>query len=433
MTYEEARESLSALHPFTIKPSLDRIQAVLESLGNPQDRMRIIHVAGTNGKGSVAAMVASILEAGGYRTGLYTSPHLCSIRERVRINRAPISENAFAEGVSRLLPQIQNVGLTYFETLTALGFNYFAEQGVEWAVLEVGMGGRWDATTVGHPLVSIITPVDLDHQAYLGWRLEEIAREKAAVIRNGRRSVAISAAQSSSVQAILEARAAEVGVQLLTEGKELHFSIRQQDLNGYRLDLRGPDWGLAGLALPLLGSFQPQNCLLAVGAVQSLAGHGARLSEEAIRSGLSSVRWPGRFQLLRQDPWLIVDSAHNPAGARALANSLQAYFPQSRITLVLGIYKDKDKAQILETLAPLAARIILTSSSSPRASSPQELQALLPDVKADIFTFPTVSESLSYALALPFADVTCVAGSLSLVAEAIEWSRGWGGDIPCEI
>lgn len=430
MNYPEALEALSAREPQTIRPGLDRIRAMLQALGNPEAGLKIVHVAGTNGKGSVSAMVAAILDAAGFRVGLYTSPHLSSVRERIRINRLPISESAFARGIERLAPLIRLHQPTYFETLTALGFDHFASQGVDWAVLEVGMGGRWDATSVGCPLVSVITPIDFDHQAYLGWRLEEIAVEKAAIIRSG---VALSAAQAPAAEAVLEARARDAGVRLFTEGRELHVSVRAQDLGGFRLDLQGPHWALSDCFVPLLGVFQPRNALLAVGAVEALRTQGFALSDEAIREGLGRVRWPGRFQPLEREPWLIVDSAHNPAGASALAESLEAYFPGSEITLILGIYKDKDKAGILDILAPLATRLILTTAHNPRAASPMELGGMLPCTKAEVFVISNISDSLSLALAPPRTTITCVAGSLSLVAEAIEWFRSEGGDIPCEI
>ena len=430
MNYPEALEALSAREPQTIRPGLDRILAILAALGNPEERFKIVHVAGTNGKGSVSAMVAAILEAAGFRVGLYTSPHLSSVRERIRVNRRPISESEFARGIERLAPLIRLHQPTYFETLTALGLDHFASQGVDWAVLEVGMGGRWDATSVGRPLVSVITPIDFDHQAYLGWRLEEIAGEKAAIIRSG---VAVSATQAGAVAAVLEARARDAGVPLLTEERELHVSVRKQNLDGFRLDLRGRDWALTDCFVPLLGVFQPRNALLAVGAVGALRTQGFALPDGAIREGLGSVRWPGRFQPLEREPWLIVDSAHNPAGARALADSLKGYFPESQPTLILGIYKDKDKGEILEILAPLATRLILTTSRNPRAASPMELGGMLPNTQAEVHVISNISDSLSFALAQGRTAVTCVAGSLSLVAEAIEWFRGEGGDIPCEI
>ena len=430
MTYQDAVETLSGLQPLTIRPGLERIQAMLEQLGHPEERFKIIQIAGTNGKGSVAAMVAAILEAAGYRVGLYTSPHLCSIRERIRVNRVPISREEFAEGIHRLLPLIQSITPTYFEALTALGLHCFARQQVEWAVLEVGMGGRWDATTVGSPLASVITPIDFDHQAYLGWRLEEIAAEKAAIIRNG---VAVSAAQDPVVEKMIKTRSDSMTVQLLTEGRELCLTVRHKDLSGYHLDLRGPDWQLPDLALPLLGSFQPTNCLLAVGAVRALRSSRVEISDEAIREGVRTVRWPGRFQALKKEPWLVIDSAHNPAGARSLASSLGTYFPGQPITLVLGIYKDKDKAQILEILTPLADRIILTAPSNPRAASPDELRGLVPSTRAEIFVISDILDALTFALTPPTTPVICVAGSLSLVAETLEWFHAQGPDIPCEI
>ncbi|HLC42264.1 MAG TPA: folylpolyglutamate synthase/dihydrofolate synthase family protein [Methylomirabilota bacterium] len=429
MTYQTAVDTLAALQPQTIRPGLDRIKAMLAELAHPEATFKIIQVAGTNGKGSTGAMVAAILQSAGCRVGLYTSPHLCSVRERIRVNRVPISREEFAEGIHKLLPLAQTIAPTYFEVLTALGLHYFARREVEWAVLEVGMGGRWDATTVGSPLASVITPIDFDHQAYLGWRLEEIAAEKAAIIRSG---VAVSAAQAPAVEEVIKKRSELLGVQLLIEGRELSIAVRHQDPSGHRLDLKGPDWELPDLALPLLGLFQPTNCLLAVGAVRALRSS-VTVSDKAIREGVRTVRWPGRFQLLQEEPYLVVDSAHNPAGARALAHSLRTHFPRQAITLILGIYKDKDKAQILETLTPLADRIILTASSHPRAASPDELRGLVPSTHAEILVISNILDALTLALTPPTTPVICVAGSLSLVAEALEWFHAQGPDIPCEV
>jgi dihydrofolate synthase/folylpolyglutamate synthase len=291
------------------------------------------------------------------------------------------------------------------------------------------MGGRLDATTVGRPLVSVISHVDYDHQAFLGWSLEEIAREKAAILRSG---VAVAASQAPVVTDILCRRAAAVGIPLWLEGRDLSATLRCRDLSGQKLSLAGPGWSLDDLFLPLGGNFQLQNALLAVAAVKALAASGIRVSDAQVRQGLERVRWPGRFEVIGRDPWLVLDGAHNPAGAQALAASLKDAFGDQPKTLIVGISADKDRAGILKALAPAAARLILTASTNPRATPPEELAALLPPTEVPVEVAPSVLEALALALSPPVTPIICVTGSLFTVAEVLAARHG-GGDIPCEI
>jgi dihydrofolate synthase/folylpolyglutamate synthase len=436
MTYAEALSNLLSLQRFGIQPGLERIHALLDCLDHPERTFPIVQVGGTNGKGSVAVMAAAILQAAGLRVGLYTSPHLCSFRERIRVNARPISQAAVAREVQSLLPALEEIRPTFFEAGTALALAHFAESEVEVAVLEVGMGGRWDATTVGSPLVSVLTRIDYDHQAYLGWSLGEIAGEKAAIIRSGR---AVAAAQAGDVTEILAAQAQSAGVPLIMEGRDLSVVVTENDLAGQWLTLSGHNWTLTDVFLPLLGCFQPENALLAVAAVKAFPtpGAGARpaglpISDTAIRRGLYQVRWPGRFQLVGRNPWVILDGAHNPAGAQALAASLKHYFDGAPLTLILGISSDKDKAGILKCLAPLAHRLILTAATNPRATPPQELLTLLPPMEGRVEPAGSVADALALALLDRATPIICVAGSLFLVADVLTQAAG-GGDIPCEI
>ena len=432
MTYPEAVGKLLSLRggeQAGMRPGLERIEALLEALRHPERRFSIVQVGGTNGKGSVSVMVASVLKAAGLSVGLYTSPHLCSFRERVRVNSQPIPQEAVVEGVERLWPLIQQLDPTVFEAVTALALAYFARQGVNLAVLEVGMGGRLDATTVGTPRVSVITPIDYDHQAFLGRSLEEIAAEKIAIVRSGR---AVAAAQAPAVMELLCQRAASVGVPLWLERRELTVKLLSRDLSGQRLLVSGPGWRVDDLFLPLLGSFQPQNALLAVAAVKALASTGIRVSDVAIREGLGRVRWPGRFQLVGREPWVVLDGAHNPAGAQALAVSLREAFGDQAKTVLLGISADKDKAGILKAVSPIASRLILTASTHPRATPPEELRALLPPTEGRVEVIKCVDEALRVALSPPQTPIVCVTGSLFTVADVLTGMRG-GGDIPCEI
>jgi dihydrofolate synthase/folylpolyglutamate synthase len=412
-----------------MRPGLERIHALLDRLDHPEAGLRILHVGGTNGKGSVCALAEAIFRAAGLRTGLYTSPHLRHLRERVQVDGIPVDEASLGRSVDRLGEALDTV--TFFEAMTAVALDAFREARVEVAVLEVGLGGRWDATTVGHPLVSVITRVDHDHQEHLGYRLEEIAAEKAAIIRGG---TACSAAQAPEAMAVIEARCQAVGVPLLVGDRELRAEPVAADLRVQRLHLAGPGWALRDVDLALLGVFQPANAALAVGAARVFAGAaGLPLPEAAIRAGCAGVRWPGRFQVLRAPgrPTVVLDGAHNPGGAAALAASLARYFPRARLTLVLGIARDKDRAGILKALVPPATRLVLTAAAHTRSTPPAELAAALPPTEAPVALVPDVGAALRHALDDPAAEVVCVAGSLFVVGEALAWlDAGRAADSP---
>jgi dihydrofolate synthase/folylpolyglutamate synthase len=413
MTYGEAVARLLALRGGEIggmRPGLERIEALLDALGHPERRFQIVQVGGTNGKGSTAAMIAAILAAAGGRVGLYTSPHLCSFRERIRVNGSLIPESDVVDGVEAIGTLIARLDATMFEAVTALALDHFARASVDVAVLEVGLGGRLDATTVGRPAVEVITRIDYDHQAHLGATLPQIAAEKAAIIRSG---IALAARQEPPVEAVLLRRAVEVGVPLLLEGRDLTVTVRGWSLQGQRLDLAGPGWRLEEVACALLGVHQPGNALLAAAAARALA-----VEDIAIRAGLEAVRWPGRFQILGRDPVLILDGAHNPGGARALAGSLRAYFPGQPVIFVVGISADKDAAGILDALLPLASRVIFTAASNARAASPASLLALRPD-DPRIETAGSPAKALARAMGPPRPPIICVAGSLFLVGEVL--------------
>ena len=427
MTYAEALARLLALRGGEhagMRPGLERIEALLDALGRPERAYTIAQIGGTNGKGSVASMLAAILRAQGRRVGLYTSPHLVSFRERIRVDAEAISEDAVADGVEALGTLIARLDASVFEATTALALDHFAREGVEVAVLEVGLGGRFDSTTVGAPAVSVLTSIDLDHQEYLGNTVTAIAAEKSYIIRSG---TAIAAAQTPEVTAILDARAAAVGVPLQREGRELAVSLRARGLDGQRLDLAGPGWRDDDVLIRLLGAYQPTNTLLAAAAARVLGAGGA-----AIRQGLARARWPGRFEVRPRagGGWLVLDGAHNPAGARALAQSLQAYFGDAPATFVLGVLRDKDAAGILAPLLGRARRLVLTASSNPRAAAPADLRALAP-ASLPVSVAPSVAEALAVAEREEATPILCVAGSLSVVGDALR--AGPEGDKPCRV
>jgi dihydrofolate synthase/folylpolyglutamate synthase len=429
MTYAEAVARLLALRGGEhagMRPGLERIEGLLGALGNPERRYTLVQVGGTNGKGSTAAMLAAMLKAQGRRVGLYTSPHLLTLRERIRVDGQAISEDALADGYDALATLIARFDATMFEATTALALDYFEGEGVEIAVLEVGLGGRLDSTTVGVPAVTVLTRIDLDHQAWLGDTLDAIAAEKAAVMRPGV-GLAVSAAQAPEAEAVLLERARQVGVPLLMEGRELGVEVKERGLGGQRLRCHGPGWQMDDLLLGLLGTYQPSNAVLAVAAARALG-----VPAPAIADGLVRARWPGRFEVRRaRGGWLVLDGAHNPAGARALAASLTAYFGGQPLTLVAGISADKDAAAILAPLAPLAGRVILTAASHARAAAPAALAAAMPPTAARVECAASVEQALALATMPPRTPVVCVAGSLFVVGEAL---RAVGaGDQPCAV
>ena len=425
MTYAEAVARLLALRGGEhagMRPGLERIETLLEALGNPERRYTLVQVAGTNGKGSVAAMLAAILKADGRRVGLYTSPHLVSFRERIRVDGEAIAEDDVADGFDAIATLVARLDATMFEASTALALDHFAREAVDVAVLEVGLGGRLDATTVGTPAVTALARIDLDHQEVLGATLAAIAAEKAAIIRSG---VAVSAAQAPEAADVLVARAAAVGVPLLMEGRELGVRVRARDLDAQTLDATGPGWRLEGLRLPLLGVYQPSNALVALAAARALG-----VRDAACREGLARARWPGRFEVLRaRDRIVVLDGAHNPAGAAALAASLTEWFGDTPLTLVFGALRDKDAPGMLAALAPRARRLIFTASSSPRAARPEALRDAAP-AGAAVELADSAPEALALAAREPRTPILCVAGSLSLLGDVLRATRG---DKPCPI
>jgi dihydrofolate synthase/folylpolyglutamate synthase len=407
-----------------MQPGLERIETLLQALGRPEERFAIVQIGGTNGKGSTAALLASILKAAGRRVGLYTSPHLCSFRERIRVDGTPIAEDDVVDGVEALGTLIARTDATMFEAVTALALDHFARAGVDVAVLEVGLGGRLDATSVGRPVATIVTRIDYDHEAVLGTTLAEIAAEKAAIIRSG---FAVSASQAPEVARLLIARAEGVGVPLLVEGVDLHATVVARDLGGQLVTLTGPGFAIERARLGMLGRFQASNALLA-----SAAAHRLGVSERAVREGLARARWPGRFQVVVGEPCVVLDGAHNPNGARALAESLVEYFGDAPKTLVLGVSADKNAVGILAPLVELATRVILTRSSSARAASPEVLLRAMPATPARVETAATVAEALRLASRPPSTPILCIAGSLFLVADVL--ARGSPRpDNPCGI
>jgi len=404
---------------------LRRVEELLARLGNPHLGAGSVHIAGTNGKGSTAAMIASALTASGYITGLYTSPHLHTWRERIRVNGELISEGELAALVERLKPEVEAVNqkatygqLTTFELLTALGFAHFKLKGVDFQVLEVGLGGKFDATNIINPEVCIITSISLDHTEVLGSSLAEIAGEKTGIIKPG--CMVVTSPQTDEVGKVIEETCFSYGVGLVKVGSDVTWQGLSSNLSRQLLQVKGR-LDSYELSIPLLGDYQLGNAATAVAALEVLAGRGFNISKDSIISGLAQVGWPGRFQILSHHPLLIVDGAHNPDSAQRLKQSLKQYFNFDRAILVIGVSSDKDIAGIVSELAPLFDKVIITRSRHPRAMALPLLKAEFRRHGVEAQAVEAVSEALSLALAQAGAgDLICIAGSLFVVAEAIE-------------
>jgi len=424
LSYEEALAFIysfidySAVRPDKYSAAdfeLARMAKFLAALGNPQERYPVLHVAGTKGKGSVAALAASALRAGGYRTGFYTSPHLLDFCELAQVDGENIPRAAVAEIVTMLQPVVaQHAGLTTFEITTALAFVHFARQAVDVAVVELGLGGRLDATNVVTPRVSVITSISYDHTQLLGNTLAQIAAEKGGIIKPG--VPVVSAPQKPEALQVLERLSAERHAPLTVAGRDWLYRPGAHDLDGQDFeiwsaaeqaqldDLRAQGhpvaWRPERLSLPLLGRHQVENAAVAYGALQALRGQGLPLAAQAIRQGFSAVQWPGRFDIMRRRPYLVLDGAHNRDSAQKLARAVQDYFPGRAVTLIFGASSDKDVSGMLdELLAPGVGvrRAILTQAVHPRAQDPEELaemvnaHGLRPEVAASVEQAVTLS------------------------------------------
>lgn len=422
MTYPEAVAYLFSLQKHGIKLGLETMAALMERLDGPHSRFRSLHIAGTNGKGSTAAMAAAILQAAGYRVGLYTSPHLVDFRERIRINGAMISE----ADVARLAAAVRescgsDLLATFFEQTTAMAFQHFADEAVDVAVLEVGLGGRFDATNVVMPMACAITTIALDHQEYLGDRLESIAFEKAGIIKRGI-PVTMGAVEGEAARTIVQV-AAERGAPLRRLHQEFGIVGGEESFT-----YRGQDRVVERLRCRLTGRHQLDNAACAIAMIEAAAPHGLIVTEGAIRTGLRDVAWEGRLEVADERPMILLDGAHNPAGASALASSLRLLHERrrnARIILVLGMMRDKDHTGFIGPLKVLADQVILTQADVPRSATAADL---LNEI-GQLTSKPLVTSSSGDALALArqlagVDDIICVTGSLMVIGEVKALLRG---------
>ncbi|HEX8971313.1 folylpolyglutamate synthase/dihydrofolate synthase family protein [Oryzihumus sp.] len=418
---EVEQEILARTPEHDLEPSLDRIAAVMELLGDPQRAFPVIHVTGTNGKTSTTRMIERLLREAGLSTGRFTSPHLHDIRERIALNGKPIPPEKFVAAYEEVLPYIEMVDtksvdeggprMTYFEVVVAVAYAAFADAPVDVAVVEVGMGGSWDATNVADGTVAVVTPIALDHERFLGSSVEDIATEKAGIIKEG--ALAVIGVQEPEVTEILLERAAEVGATTAVEGSQFGVLARDIAVGGQQVSIRGLSGDYNDLFLPLHGAHQGHNAAIALAAVEAFIGGGEQpLDIDVVRAAFAEMSSPGRLEIVRRSPTVLVDAAHNPAGAEALRAALEDSFNFARIIGVIAVLADKDATQMLEVLEPVLDEVVVTRTTSPRAMSPKALGDLATEIYGE--NRVTVVDSLPEALdrAAGLADEGGVAGGV---------------------
>src|SRR5438874_2009156 len=423
MTYQESLDYLTSLGRFGIKLGLERTQALLHALGDPQELLQGVHVAGTNGKGSVCAMLASILQTAGHRVGLMPKPHLTSYTERIQVDQRPIAEANFAALLTELQPVISTVAAelgppTEFEILTSAALYYFARVGIDLLVCEVGLGGRLDSTNVLDLGINVITNIALDHTQHLGSTLEAIAAEKAGILKPD--SVAITAAQPPAL-AIIESVARERQIPLLRLGNEIQVAAIDKEWAGIQATVTTPADTYRDLRVPLLGLHQAENAALAVAAIDGLRSRGWAISDGALRDGLARTRWPGRLEVIDRHPIVLVDGAHNPAGLEGSLAAVRTLAKGRQVVIVFGAMKDKDLPAMLSQLRAMGAPVIFSTIDWHRAAAPAELAKQFGE-PAEVAA--SAKEAITRARERAGANgLVLVCGSLYLVGEAIVLGR----------
>ncbi len=413
--YEKCLQAMYSLHRFGIKLGLDIISGMLDGLGNPQDTYNCIHIAGTNGKGSVASALSTILHRAGYRTGLYTSPHLVSFNERICIDNQPVSNDDIIAAHTRATEAFKgDRENTFFELTTAMALDIFGRKQVDWAIIETGMGGRLDATNVLNPKLCIITNISLEHQSYLGDTLAQIAGEKGGIIKQG--VPTITGVRQREVINTIEAIASEKAAPFY-RFKEA-FDIRQ--LTGNTFDYQGIETDLTAVEVGLTGDHQLENGALVLAACETLSRTGnATLPEEALRYGLKENKWPGRLEIVAKSPTILLDGAHNLVACKTLAHFLRTRFADRDITLVVGILDDKPYEQMLALLVPVCKKLILTRPVIDRALEPEALLPVVKPYAKETTLIAGVPDAVNHAIDTARPDeVICIAGSLYVVGEA---------------
>jgi len=421
MTYDQALEYLASLNKFGMNFGLARIEKLLELMRHPERRFKSVHVTGTNGKGSTTAMLAAILTAAGIKTARFTSPHLVEYTERMTVNGEPVNKNAFAAAIdhtSRFVAQMTDAGWehpTEFEVLTAAAFHYFAAAGVDYAVIEAGLGGLLDSTNVIMPELAVITNVTLEHTDRCGTTVPQIAYHKAGIIKQG---IAVVTAARGEALAVIEAAAADKAAPLYVCGQDFTGMSAGLTGRGQSVTITTREYGdLGEFTLNLLGRHQAENCALAVMAARVLAEQEPRITVFAMREALAAVVWPGRFEVVADRPAVVLDGAHNPDGARALRATLDDIYPGKEVVFLLGILADKDVSGIIRSLIRAKDAAIVVRPDSQRAADPQTVARLLEARLVE--TAASIEEGYARARLIAGPDgVVCIAGSLYLIGAA---------------
>ena len=401
---------LNSLGLHKVKPGLSRIKELLNSVGNPETNIPGILVAGTNGKGSVASAISSILLAEGYKVGLYTSPHLFSITERIKINDVQIS-NSDLTSILGELKEAAEKSLTetpsYFEVITAAAFLYFAREKADFNVLEVGLGGRWDATNVITPIASVITNITKEHTEYLGETIAEIAAEKACIIKA---SIPVISAAKNKALEVIEQMSKEKVSPLLLYGREFYTKGNNTD----NFDYKGIKWDLKNLKSNLKGSYQLKNLSLAIAAIEALKNNqNINIEEQSIRDGLSNINWEGRFEIVRESPPLILDSAHNPGAAKALIESIKEIYPETKFAFLIGMLNDKGHLDFLREISTITEKLIITKVPSERTADIYQLSSIANKYIEEIEI--AQDYKTAYTKLLESNKPSCITGSLYLI------------------
>ena len=426
MGYTAAVNYLYGLQKHGIKLGLDNTIRLLSLLDNPQNYFQSIHVAGTNGKGSTSVIIASILQAAGFRTGLFTSPHLVSFTERIRVNNEEIREDEVIELTEEIRSTIEGSELnpTFFEFVTVMGFLYFKRKNIVWAVVETGMGGRLDATNVLLPEAAVITSINYDHSEFLGNTISAIAEEKAGIIKDG--VPVITSAQEPSVMDAIKKRAGEKNAGLFIYGRDFSAAIKAEDTSGSAFNYNGGN-NFEDLAISLPGRHQVLNAALALKTIEVISQkplpNTSRLNPDTIRAGLGNIKWQGRLEFISKEPPILIDGAHNPSAATILADSLKEIFFRvyRRIILVAGIMSDKDIRGIMVPLLPIAAEIILTAPAYERAASPDVLYGHAISLGFSCRKAYGVADALTMAREIyREGDLIVITGSFYTIGEAKE-------------
>ena len=421
-SYAQCLKTLFSLHRFGIKLGLDIITQILTGLGNPQNAYRTIHLAGTNGKGSVASMLTGILQAAGYTVGLYTSPHLVHFNERIRINGRPVSDAEIVDAY-RAIRKVQRGDRepTFFEFTTAMAFHLFNQHKVDWAVIETGMGGRLDATNILAPELSIITNISLEHKGYLGNTIAAITYEKAGIIKP--RTPVITGVRQPSAVAVVSERAAELDAPCFRLGHD--FRCRRLPSSAFHYTGLDHDW--RNLTTNLLGRHQVDNAGLALAAAEVLMRKGVAIGETHMRHALTHTAWPGRLETVCQEPLIILDGAHNLAAARNLGRYLEETYPDRDIIMVAGILDDKPAEEMLSALLPVCRRAVITAPTIGRAIPSAELARIARKFVDEVDEIPTVDRAVARALQIvESGQVIVIAGSLYVVGEAVQTLQKMG-------